>query len=48
VDHGQNPIFVPLLTTKLETLAPSWAVSDAPTLLTSAPTWEKLVVLDHI
>jgi hypothetical protein len=39
VDPSQNFIFVPLLTTKLETLAPSWAIFDA-----LASTWEKWVV----
>ncbi len=46
VDPGQNPISDPLLTTKLDTLAFSWAISDAHALLTYVPTWEKLVVLD--
>jgi hypothetical protein len=44
VDFGQNPIFVPLLTFELETLAPSWAIFDTPTHLTFGLAWEKLVV----
>jgi hypothetical protein len=48
VDPCQNPISVPLLITKLETLAPSWSIFDTPTHLTFAPAWEKWVVLDHI
>jgi hypothetical protein len=34
VDPGQNVVFILLLTIKLETLAFSWAISNAPTLLT--------------
>jgi hypothetical protein len=48
VDPGQNPIYVPLLIVELEILASSWAIFYTPTLLTFAPTWEKLVVLDQI
>jgi hypothetical protein len=48
VDPCQNPISVPLLITKLETLTPSWSIFDTPTHLTFAPAWEKWVVLDHI
>jgi hypothetical protein len=47
VDPNQNPIFVPLLAVKLKILAP-WAISHVPAHLISSPTWEKLVVLDHI
>jgi hypothetical protein len=38
MDSDQNPISTPLLTVKLETLAPSWAIFDAPTHSTSIPT----------
>jgi hypothetical protein len=38
VDLGQNFISTPLLTTKLETLAFSWAISNALVHLTSIPT----------
>jgi len=34
IDSDQNPISIPLLIVTLETLAPSWAISDAPTHLT--------------
>jgi hypothetical protein len=36
VDLGQNPIFVPLLTTELEALASSWSISNDLALLTFA------------
>ncbi len=42
----QNRVFAHLLISELKTLAPSWAIFDAPYPLTFAPTWEKLVVLD--
>jgi hypothetical protein len=48
VDFDQNLVFAPLLTAKLETLAPSRAIFDAPTHLTSIIAWEKLVILDQI
>jgi hypothetical protein len=48
VDPSQNPAFAPLLTIKVETLAPSWAISDALAHLTSTPTREKWVVSNHI
>jgi hypothetical protein len=48
VDLGQNLVFTTLLTIKLETLALSWAISNAPTRLTSTLTWEKWVVSNHI
>jgi hypothetical protein len=48
VDHGQNPTSTPLLTSKVETLTPFWAIFDTPTHLTSTPAWEKWVVSDHI
>jgi hypothetical protein len=41
VNLGQNRVFVHVLIVKLKTLAPSWAVFDAPAHLTFAPTWEK-------
>jgi hypothetical protein len=44
---NQSPVSTPLLTTILETMAPSWAISNTPSNQTSAPTWEKLVVLDQ-
>jgi hypothetical protein len=44
VDHGQNLVSVLLLTIDIETLAPSWAISNIPTHLTSVPAWEKWVV----
>jgi hypothetical protein len=47
VDPSQNLIYVPLLTIELETLAPSWAISNAPTHLISIPAWERYVVLDQ-
>jgi hypothetical protein len=37
VNLNQNHVSIPLLITKLETLAPSWAISNALA-------WEKLVV----
>jgi hypothetical protein len=43
VDPSQNFNFFPLLTIKLETLAPSWAIFDA-----LASIWEKWVVSNHI
>jgi hypothetical protein len=48
VDLNQNLVFVPLLTVKLETLTPFWAISDIPAHLTSALAWEKWVNLDQI
>ncbi len=48
VGPGQKNLFIILLTTKLETLTLSWAISNAPTFLTSTAAWEKLVVLDQI
>jgi hypothetical protein len=48
VDLGQNLVSIPLLTIKLETLPLSWAISNAPTRLTSTLTWEKWVVSNHI
>jgi len=48
VDHGQNLIYAPLLTNELKTLAPSWAISNAPAHSTSTLAWEKWVVLDQI
>ncbi len=44
VDPIPNPISTPLMTTKLETLAPSWAIFDVPIHLTFVLAWEKLVV----
>jgi hypothetical protein len=38
VDPCQNLVFALLLTIELETLAPSWAISNAPTHLISTPT----------
>jgi hypothetical protein len=46
VDRGQNPAFALLLTIEVETFTPSWAISNAPTHLTSILAWEKWVVLD--
>jgi hypothetical protein len=46
VDLGQNLIFALLLIAKLETLAPSWANSNALAQQISPPAWEKLVILD--
>jgi hypothetical protein len=48
VDFGQNPIFAPLLTFELETLAPSWAISNVLAHLTSTLAWEKWVVSNQI
>jgi hypothetical protein len=48
VDHGQNPTSIPLLTFKVETLTPFWAIFGAPTHLTYALAWEKWVVSNHI
>jgi hypothetical protein len=41
VDPYQNLIFVLLLTTKLDTFATPWAISDTPTHLTYVLAWEK-------
>jgi len=30
MDLGQNPAYAPLLTIEVETLIPSWAISNAP------------------
>jgi hypothetical protein len=38
MDPGQNLISIFLLTTKLETLAPFWAISNVLAHLTSTPT----------
>jgi hypothetical protein len=38
VDPGQNLVFIFLLTTKLEALAPFWDISNALAHLTFAPT----------
>jgi hypothetical protein len=46
VDPTQNPISVPLMTTKLENVTLSYAILDAPIHLTSTFAWEKLVVSD--
>jgi len=46
MDHDQNLVFVPLLTVKLETLAPFWAIFDILAHQTSTLAWEKLVILD--
>jgi hypothetical protein len=48
VDPHQIYVFALQLTNELETPAPSWAISNAPTHLTFAPTWEKWVVLNQI
>jgi hypothetical protein len=48
MDPGQNPISVFLLAIEFETLAPFWAISDAPTHMISIPTWRTLVVFDYI
>jgi hypothetical protein len=48
MDLSQNLISTRLLTIELETLAPSQAIFDAPTHLTSTLAWEKWVVLDQI
>jgi hypothetical protein len=44
VDLGQTLAYVPLLTTKVETLIPFWAIFDALAHLTFALAWEKWVV----
>jgi hypothetical protein len=41
VDPDQNHVFVPLLTSKLETMVLSWAIFDTLAHLTFAPSWEK-------
>jgi hypothetical protein len=48
MDCDQNPIFTPLLITKLETLGPFWAIFNTPTHQTSILGWEKLIILDQI
>jgi hypothetical protein len=40
-DPCQNLVFVPLLTTELETFAPSWPIFNIPTHLTYVFAWEK-------
>jgi hypothetical protein len=35
MDPSQNLVFIPLLIVELETLVPSWAISNVPTHLTS-------------
>jgi len=47
VDPSQNLASAFLLITKVETLI-LWAISDAPTHLTSLPAWEKWVISDQI
>jgi len=47
VDLSLGLIYVLVLLTKLEIMAPSWAISGAPTHLIFAPTWERCVVLDQ-
>jgi hypothetical protein len=47
VDPSQNLASAFLLIIKVETLIP-WAISDAPTHLTSLPAWEKWVISDQI
>jgi hypothetical protein len=48
VDPGQNHVSIILLTTKLEALAPSWAISDALAHPIYVIDWEKWVVQDRI
>jgi hypothetical protein len=45
VDLGPNLMSFPLLAIELETLAPSWAISDVPAHLISTHAWEKSTVL---
>ncbi len=45
VDPSQNHVFVPLLVVEVETLAPSWAISNVLAHLIFAPTWGKLLGL---
>jgi hypothetical protein len=47
VDPDQNLIFAPVLIIELETLAPFWAISNAPTHLISIIAKERSVVLDQ-
>ncbi len=42
VDLGPCFIFAPLLLTKLEILAHSWAIFGVPTHLISIPAWESV------
>jgi hypothetical protein len=46
VNFNQNLESTPLVTIVLESMIVSWAIFDDPVDQTSAPTWEKLVVLD--
>jgi hypothetical protein len=46
VDFDQNLVSIPLLIVELETLAPSWAISNNLAHLTSTLAWEKWVILD--
>jgi len=46
VDLGPGPTFALLMPTKLEILAPSWAISSILAHLISTPTWERSMVLD--
>jgi hypothetical protein len=48
VNHDQNPIFAPLMITKLETPTPFWVIFDTPTHHTFVLAWENLVILDQI
>ncbi len=48
INYDQNYVSTPLLTTKLETLAPFWAISYTFAHHTSILAWEKFVILDQI
>ncbi len=48
VDPSQNLVSTLVLIVELETLAPSWAISNAPTHMISALAWEKWVVSNQI
>ncbi len=45
---SQNHVYVLMLTVELETLTPSWAMSNAHVHHASTHAWEKLVILDQI
>jgi hypothetical protein len=46
VDPNPNLVSIPFLVAELETLAPSWAISNALAHLIFVLAWEIFVVLD--
>jgi hypothetical protein len=48
MDLRQNPTLAPFLIAEVETLIPSWAISNAFAHLTSTSAWDKWVASDQI